>query len=305
MSNSVRSKYRNFLEYERKLSENSIDAYLRDLDLFADWVETEGLALEDVDSTIARTYLFHLGQLKLSKSSISRKISSIRLFYSFLVEEHHIETNPFQTIHAPKKNKTLPKVIKEVDMERFFNELYAKEDPLSQRDQVLFELLYGSGLRVSELVALNVSDVADKSYVKVMGKGKKERIIPLSKKTQDILKRYLSADGGREELQSHNPEKCYALLLNHLGKRLTRRGVIYLIDKYVDKGALDYHVSPHSFRHSFATHLLDHGADLKMIQDLLGHDSLSTTQIYTKVSSTRLRNIYAEGHPRAKEENNG
>lgn len=299
MYSHYRLDYKKYLTNERKLAEQSIEAYLKDLDLFVEWLDSEGISLNEVDSTIARTYLYHLNQEKLSKSSISRKISSIRLFYSFLLECREINANPFQNIHSPKKDKKLPKVIKEIDMQHFFDELYSKNDPLSQRNQVLFELLYGSGLRVSELVALNVNDVENKSFVRVVGKGNKERIVPLSKKCINVLEEYLAMNGGRAALQEKNAEICHALLLNHLGKRLTRRGVIYLIDKYIEKGALQYHVSPHSFRHSFATHLLDHGADLKMIQELLGHDSLSTTQIYTKVSSSRLRTVYNEGHPRA------
>lgn len=184
-------------------------------------------------------------------------------------------------------------------MEAFFAALYAEDDPISQRDQVLFEFLYGSGLRVSELVAINREDVTHGERLRVVGKGQKERIVPLSTRTQEILKRYLSSEGGWAKLAAHAKEKDTALLLNHLGRRLTRRGVIYIIDKYVEKGALQYHVSPHSFRHSFATHLLDHGADLKMIQELLGHSSLSTTQIYTKVSTKRLRELYNAGHPHA------
>lgn len=299
MYSRYRSEYKKYLTYERKLAEKTIEAYLKDLDLFVQWADTEGILLNEIDNTIARTYLFHLNQNKLSKSSISRKISSIRLFYSFLVEYHEIDNNPFQNIHSPKKDKTLPKVIKEIDLVHFFDNIYAKHDPLTQRDQVIFELLYGSGLRVSELVALNVDDIKNKSFIRVVGKGRKERIVPLSKKSVHILDVYLAPNGGRAALMQKNTEKCQALLLNHLGKRLSRRGVIYLFDKYIEKGALQYHVSPHSFRHSFATHLLDHGADLKMIQELLGHDSLSTTQIYTKVSSTRLRALYNEGHPRA------
>lgn len=299
MYSRFRSEYKSYLTYERKLAEQSIDAYLKDLDLFEQWVDLEGLSLIEVDGTIARTYLYYLGQNNISKSSMSRKISSLRLFYSFLVDCNEIDANPFRNIHSPKKDKTLPKVIKEIDMELFFEDVYSRDDPLSQRSQVLFELLYGSGLRVSELVALNVSDVENKSYIRVIGKGRKERIVPLSKKSIKALDTYLAPNGGRAALQEKNDEVCHALLLNNRGKRLTRRGVIYVIDKYVEKGALQYHVSPHSFRHSFATHLLDHGADLKMIQEILGHDSLSTTQIYTKVSSSRLRELYNEGHPRA------
>lgn len=297
--NNIYTNYRHFLLYERKLSANSVEAYLRDLVLFAEWLQEEGLSLVEIDSTIARTYLFHLNQQRLSKSSISRKISSLRMFYSYCNDERIMKSNPFHDIHSPKKDKTLPKVIDEVDVTRFFEDIYKESTPLAQRNQVLFELLYGSGLRVSELVSLNTEDIVYGSFIKVIGKGSKERIVPLSKKTQEILGRYLKSDGGRGQLLNNCTESCCALLLNNRGKRLTRRGVIYIIDRYVEKGALSYHISPHSFRHSFATHLLDHGADLKMIQELLGHESLSTTQIYTKVSSSRLRDLYNNGHPRA------
>lgn len=301
MDEALLEGFSDYLRYERKLSENTVAGYLRDVTQYASWLDAEGIGLHEVDTVVARTYLFHLNREKLSKNSLSRKISSIKSFYHYLLEIHEIARNPFQTIHAPKKDKPLPKVIKEVDMEHFFSEIYSKNDALSQRDQVLFELLYGSGLRVSELVSLDVLDVTSGAYLRVVGKGHKERIVPLSKKTQEILARYLHDDGGRAALLSKGPAESPepALLLNHLGGRLSRRGVIYILDKYVAKGALKYHVSPHSFRHSFATHLLDHGADLKMIQELLGHSSLSTTQIYTKVSSTKLRELYNAGHPHA------
>ncbi len=290
--------YEQYLRYERKLSENTIAAYKRDLDHFAEWLEAEGLSLLEVDNVVARSYLFHLNSEKLSKNSLSRKISSIKRFYAYLLETDVVQKNPFQSLHSPKHDKVLPQVIQEIDMAAFFDELYQNDDPLTQRDRVLFELLYGSGLRISEALALNVRDVSAQMLLRVIGKGNKERIVPLSKKAQEALAHYLAVQGGRAKLLQKNKEE-QALLLNHLGERLTRRGAIYLVDKYVKKGALRYHVSPHSFRHSFATHLLDHGADIKMIQELLGHSNLSTTQIYTKVSSKRLRELYNNGHPRA------
>lgn len=300
MYEQLYNAYETYLRYERKLSDNTIAAYKRDLDHFAQWLKVEGIPLLEVDNVVARSYLFQLSQEKLSKNSLSRKISSIKRFYAYLLETNVVQKNPFQSIHSPKHDKVLPKVIQEVDMEAFFAELYENDDPLTQRDRVLFELLYGSGLRISEALALDVSDVSARTHVRVIGKGNKERIVPLSKKTQTALAHYLAVQGGRAELaQNKQGESEAALLLNHLGERLTRRGAIYLVDKYVEKGALRYHVSPHSFRHSFATHLLDHGADIKMIQELLGHSNLSTTQIYTKVSSKRLRELYNTGHPHA------
>lgn len=302
MFEDVFADYLRYLRYERNLSENTINAYQRDIRAFTEWLQTEGVDVFDVDIVVARTYLFQLNKEKLSKNSVSRKVSSIKSLYGYLLETGQIDQNPFQTIHAPKKDKMLPKVINEIDMEQFFDKIYEKHDPLSQRDQVLFELLYGSGLRVSEAVALDVADVTQGGVIRILGKGRKERIVPISEKTIEVLQCYLAESGGRAAiLADRRSEECdeAALLLNHLGTRLTRRGVIYIIDKYVEQGAVHYHVSPHAFRHSFATHLLDHGADLKLIQELLGHSSLSTTQIYTKVSAKRLRELYNAGHPHA------
>ena len=299
MYEEIRTQYLAILKYERKLSINTVNAYINDFDLFTEWMIGQGIALNELDTSIARTYIFEQNKLHLSKSSISRKISSLRLFYSFLVENGEINKNPFDEIRSPKRDKSLPQVIKEYDIQHFFEEIYNDDSPLAQRDQVLFELLYGSGLRVSEVVALNIYDVAVYTNIRVKGKGNKERIVPLSKKTIEALKRYLDVNGAREILKAKSNCDETALLLNNQGRRLTRRGVIYIIDKYIERGALKYHISPHSFRHSFATHLLDHGADIKMIQELLGHSSLSTTQIYTKVSSKRLKELYNTGHPRA------
>lgn len=297
MYDELLEEYLKYLSLEKKLSVNTIAAYKRDVTQFMQWIDAEGVALDEVDKLIARNYVFQLGERKLSKNAVARKISSLKSFFGFLVEDGFFSLNPFRNIHAPKKDNVLPKVIQETDMSAFFDAIYEENTALAQRNQVLFELLYGSGLRVSEAVALNVKDVESGGLLRVKGKGNKERIVPLSKKSLEILEKYLAPDGGRAALACYRKEE--ALILNHLGERLTRRGVIYIIDSYVEKGALHYHVSPHSFRHSFATHLLDHGADLKLIQELLGHASLSATQIYTKVSPARLREQYDAGHPHA------
>jgi tyrosine recombinase XerC len=287
--------YALYLKNQQHLSQNSLEAYGRDLRQFLTWLQGEGLTIDVVDKKSVRNYLFFLNRRSLSKNSISRKLSSLRGFYAYLLEEGHISHDPFTGIHSPKKSKPLPKVIKEADMERFFARIYEGNAPLDQRDQVLFELLYGCGLRVSEAVSLNVGDMQNRSFIRVVGKGSKERIVPLSKQTLPILETYLQE--ARPQLASVAKQATNALILNSRGERLTRRGIEYIVDKYVKEGALMYQVSPHSFRHSFATHLLDHGADIKLIQELLGHESLSTTQIYTKVSPARLRAAYNAGHP--------
>lgn len=214
MYDDLREGFTEYLRYERKLSENTIAAYERDVDQYLRWLDKEGIALPEVDKVVARSWLFRLSREKLSKNSLSRKISCIKRFYAYLIEIHAVQVNPFQTIHSPKKDKPLPKVIKEVDMEDFFSQLYKKDDPLSQRDQVLFELLYGSGMRVSEVCAVDISDVESGAHMRVIGKGNKERIVPLSRKTQEILARYLAAGGGRAllaESQGRAGKICAAI----------------------------------------------------------------------------------------------
>lgn len=287
--------YTLYLQNQQHLSQNSLNAYVRDLRQFLDWLHGEGLSFRETDKNTVRNYLFFLNKQSLSKNSISQKLSALRGFYLYLMDEGYIQHDPLRGIHSPKKDKPLPTVIKEADMEEFFKKIYAGSDPFNQRDQVLLEILYGCGLRVSEAVSLNIGDMENKKFIRVLGKGSKERIVPLSKQTLPILDKYLRE--GRPALAAHAKETTNALILNNHGKRLTSRGVEYIINKYVEEGALTFHVSPHSFRHSFATHLLDHGADIKLIQELLGHESLSSTQIYTKVSPARLRAVYNAGHP--------
>ena len=198
MYDDLREGFTEYLRYERKLSENTIAAYERDVDQYLRWLDKEGIALPEIDKVVARSWLFCLSREKLSKNSLSRKISSIKRFYAYLIEIHAVQVNPFQTIHSPKKDKPLPKVIKEVDMEEFFSQLYKKDDPLSQRDQVLFELPHTAPACVCRRYAQSdISDVESGAHMRVIGKGNKERIVPLSRKTQEILARYLAAGGGR------------------------------------------------------------------------------------------------------------
>ena len=189
----------------------------------------------------------------------------------------------------------MPTVINEVDMTAFLDDFLAGEEPLQLRNKAIFELLYSSGLRVSELVQLDVENVQkQKGILRILGKGSKERIVPVGEQAQSAITYYL--EHGRPLLVK---EEAQALFLNRQGTRLTTRGVEYILEQYVKQGALKYKVTPHAFRHSFATHLLDNGADLRVIQELLGHESLSTTQIYTEVSASHLQQIYRKAHPRA------
>ncbi len=277
------------------LSENTVSSYRRDIAQFSDWLSAEAVEIYEVDRIVARLYLYFLSQHGYAASTISRKISALRKLYNFFMNQKKIIKNPFDDLHVPKHGKRLPTVIPEHEMIQFLDELQESSEPLKIRDAALFEMLYGSGLRVSEVIGLNTGDVARGRFLTVCGKGNKERVVPISDEACRALDTYLSI--ARPKLCRKVEEE--ALFLNHHGSRLTARGVQYLLDEYVQEGALSFNVSPHVFRHSFATHLLDHGADLRMIQELLGHESLSTTQIYTTVSTSHIKQEYKKAHPRA------
>ena len=232
---------------------------------------------------------------ELKKTTLSRKTAAIKSFCKYLNREGWLEHNPADLLTAPKKDKRLPAVISEIDMTAFLDDFLSGEEPLQLRNKAIFELLYSSGLRVSELVALDVESVQkQKGILRILGKGNKERIVPVGQQAQAAIAHYL--EDGRPLLVKQEEA---ALFLNNQGGRLTSRGVEYILEQYIRKGALKYKVTPHAFRHSFATHMLDNGADLRVIQELLGHESLSTTQIYTEVSRSHLQQIYRNAHPRA------
>lgn len=295
MTNQYKESFLSELRLLEGLSNNTITSYRRDIDQFVNWLSAEALSICEVDRITARLYLYFLAEKKYAPSSTSRKISALRKFYTFMVKKGHIRKNPFDDLHVPKQGKRLPTVIPEDEMIAFLDRLRQLPGPLKIRDAALFEMLYGSGLRVSEITGLDVSDVTQRDFLTVCGKGNKERVVPISREARKAVHIYLTTS--RPKLCKRIDEK--ALFLNHRGDRLSARGVQYLLDEYVHHGALNFNVSPHVFRHSFATHLLDHGADLRMIQDLLGHESLSTTQIYTTVSTTRIKQEYKKAHPRA------
>ena len=285
-----------YLEAEKGYSGHTITAYRKDLEQFISYLEEHILHLGQVTHRDLRFFLAELQQeQQLKKSTLCRKTAALKSFFKFLNKEGRIDRNPADLLSAPKKEKHLPEVLSTADIARFLDQYLAGEDPVSLRDRAIFELLYSSGLRVSELVALNTADFKSrKGILRIFGKGSKERIVPVGELAQEAVSRYMEC--GRPTMLRDEQE---ALFLNQEGGRLTARGVEYLLDQYIKKGALQFKVSPHVFRHSFATHLLDNGADLRVIQELLGHESLSTTQIYTEVSQTHLQQIYRKAHPRA------
>lgn len=294
---SYKEEFLNWLQNEKAYSKNTVTAYRKDLDQFGVYLDAQHKDVTHLEYRDLRMYIATLQKNEsLKKTSTSRKIAVLHTFFHYLQDEGIIDKNPADLLSSPKKEKHLPTVIDVVEMNRFLDEFFAGTDPLTLRNKAIFELLYSSGLRVSELCALDLNQVSPpKGMLRILGKGSKERIVPVGEQAQDSLKKYL--ESGRPLLAKGDEKE--ALFLNQKGGRITARGVQYVLDQYVKKGALRYKVSPHAFRHSFATHLLDNGADLRVIQELLGHESLSTTQVYTDVSRSHLQQVYRNAHPRA------
>lgn len=285
----------NYLINERNYpNDTTVKNYELDLLNYQDFLKENNLNYLKITKDDIRSYLKYLDKLKYKNSSISRHLSSLRTFYGFLVNEGVIESNIFKSISSPKKKKQLPNFLQYDEVEKMLSVCDLKE-PLHIRNRLIIETLYDTGIRVSELVNIKLNDlnIATKE-IRVLGKGSKERIVYFGDYEIDILNLYLHQ--ARPKLLK-NKSNDY-LLLNHLGDRLTDRGVRLIIDDVIKKASLKHKVSPHTLRHTFATHLLNEGADLKSVQELLGHSSLSTTQIYTHVSNERLRSVYLKSHPR-------
>lgn len=285
----------NYLVNERNYpNDTTAKNYELDLLNYQDFLKENNLNYLKITKDDIRSYLKYLDKLKYKNSSISRHLSSLRTFYGFLVNEGVIESNIFKSISSPKKKKQLPNFLQYDEVEKMLSVCDLKE-PLHIRNRLIIETLYDTGIRVSELVNIKLNDlnIATKE-IRVLGKGSKERIVYFGDYEIDILNLYLNQ--ARPKLLK-NKSNDY-LLLNHLGDRLTDRGVRLIIDDVIKKASLKHKVSPHTLRHTFATHLLNEGADLKSVQELLGHSSLSTTQIYTHVSNERLRSVYLKSHPK-------
>lgn len=294
------------LRYERNASEHTLRNYESDLVQFYDHVAPADKSgarrivdLHAIDNLTIREYMASLYEKKKKKSSIHRKIAALRTFFRYLCREGILEVNPAKLVASPRVEHTLPNHLNIEQMVRFI-ETPETDTVLGKRDRAILELLYASGLRVSELVNLNLHDIDfTNQSVRVKGKGRKERVVPFGDHAQRALREYLGVRG--ELLVEADPEKAdtLAVFMNYQGTRITTRSVGRMVDKYVKQCAVIHHISPHSLRHSFATHLLDAGADLRAIQELLGHVRLSTTQQYTHVSMEKLMEIYDRSHPKA------
>lgn len=282
----------NYLQVIKKDSNYTIINYKKDLEELYDFTTD----LIGITPQIVQEYLEFLYTRGLDRNTISRKLSAIRSFYQYLQNENRIQENYFKEVSSPKKKEALPKYAKDNDLEQLFN-CFNKEEPLGQRNTLVLEMLYATGIRVGELVNIKINDIDTYNCtIKILGKGRKERIVFYGSYCEDALHLYLK--DGREKLKRGPIEY---LFLNKNGTRLSSRFIRTIIDNAVRKCEINYHISPHTLRHTFATDMLNAGADLMTVKELLGHSSINTTGIYTHVSNEQLKKVYNFAHPRARD----
>jgi integrase/recombinase XerC len=294
-------KFIEYLEYEKGYSKKTIISYENDLELFYNYLKENKInSIKNIDYNTIRKYLSHLHDNKYEASSVSRKISALRSFFKYNIKEKTITNNPMTLISNPKKEKKLPKYLNYEEIEKLINsiEIDTKE---GIQERLIIELLYSTGIRVSELVNIKIKDIKIKeNQINILGKGNKERIVLFGEKAKDLIKLYMNAF---KEYYQGNIINEY-LLINKKGKQLTTNKIELIVKDALRKSALKLNISPHTLRHTFATHMLDSGADLKSVQELLGHENLKTTAIYTHISNERLKHVFVNSHPRALKKGN-
>jgi len=320
MNTPMIQEFFSYLKYEKHFSEHTLKCYSTDLQQFMEFLETASagsasgsydsahragtaLAVEvraeilSVTATTVREFLVVLHNKNYSRATTARKLATLRSFYKFLVRRGYLQSSPVTVIRTPKQEKRLPKFLAEGQIEALF-EAPDRNTLLGLRDLAMLEVMYSTGVRVSELVGLNTADVDfDQAVIHVQGKGRRERLAPLGTRAIDAIKEYLTKR--RQAQRPDKPDHELALFVNKSGNRLSTRSVRRKLDKYLAQANLDPSISPHTLRHTFATHMLNRGADLRSVQELLGHRSLSTTQVYTHLTTGRLKEVYDKAHPRS------
>lgn len=290
--------FRSYILVEKNFSKHTAKAYYSDILDFLLWLGDT--PLENVNFSKVREYLHFIQKFNYKKNTVARKIASLRTFYKYLYREKKVDSNPAMNLNTPKRPKQLPKFLTPYEVEQILNNIKI-DTPAGYRNKAILELLWATGMRVSELSGLNFEDLnLENNEIRVFGKGAKERIILVTDRAKTYLQRYIDtarplvAKGYRVETNEDSP-----VFINNTGFRLQTRTISNVINDVVEKIQLPKHVTPHVFRHSFATHLIENGADLRVVQELLGHASISNTQIYTHVSGKHLKEVYNETHPRA------
>ena len=278
---------------EKGLSKNTLSAYRHDISSFSDWYK--GVSLLEVQRVDLLDYLSQRLKDGYSSRSTARSLSSLRAFYSHITVKHNLKENPTSRVDSPKLGRSLPKTLSEDEVEKLISSPDI-EDHIGLRDRAMLELIYACGLRVSELISLDMLNLnLRQGVIRVIGKGEKERLVPMGEEALDWVQRYINK--GRPYLLKED-NKVSELFLSKRGKSMTRQTFWYRIKEYANKASINKDLSPHTLRHAFATHLINHGADLRTVQLLLGHSSLSTTQIYTEVARHRMKELHNEHHPR-------
>lgn len=286
-------KFLDYLDIEKNYSKMTVNSYRIDVEEYMLYLDTVNKNYLKIKYNDIKDYLTFLNNKSNNNSTVCRKISSLRSFYKYLVNENIIDINPFLSIKLPKKEKKLPRFFNYNELEEMFD-VPDLRTPLGQRDRLILEMLYATGVRVSELVSVKVKDIKGHEIL-ILGKGNKERYVEFGDYASEILNLYLN--DGYKKLNKKNSEY---LFLNNNYNKLTDRGVRYLLDKIIKDTSINKNISPHMIRHSFATHLLNEGCDLLSVQQLLGHESLSATSIYTHITTDRIKEVYFKTHPRAK-----
>ena len=284
-----------YLKSEKNFSSNTVRAYIGDVFTFLIWADN--LNVDEIDTKKFSEYLYFIQKINYTKTTVARKIASIRAFYKFLYQEEIIDSNPTDAIRAPKRPKSLPDFMTEEEVENILRNVKI-ETPAGYRNRVILELLWVSGMRISELSGLNYENLnLEQNEIKVLGKGAKERIVLIPDKTKENLKNYI--DNVSDLICKTKKTLQSPLFINYNGFRLQNQSIRKALNEVVQKIELPKKVTPHVFRHSFATRMLENGADLRIVQELLGHASISNTQIYTHISNSRLKSVYETSHPRA------
>jgi integrase/recombinase XerD len=295
-------RFLTYLSVEKGFSNNTIAAYQNDLSQLASFIE-EAAAKPGLTPSWASfnrqgmlSYQLNLKERNYATTTLARKVAAAKSFFKFMVAEGGLKENPTQNVASPNVGRLLPKPISVAQAFRLLEQPAKLSTPEAKRDKAMLELLYASGVRVSELVSLNLGDIMDDGYVRCFGKGHKERLIPIAPRATKAVEEYIKE--ARPKIVRSDEEK--ALFLNRRGERLTRQGFWQILKAYAKSAGLDEDVTPHTLRHSFATHMLSGGADLRSVQELLGHANISTTQVYTHLTTEHVRRTYEKSHPRAK-----